>query len=230
MKRSLTLVFGLITALVVLQSCSAPPEKGLLTRYFHASSMNDNDTMSAMAIEPLQVDVDSWSLLSVSTEKIEPFNMSGLDAKEVQMKKDLENHVGPTMDAKDVLDVAKEALDMSRTAGAKAANKQKVDALQAKYDAEYQKHKDLQQAYNDAKKASSDEEAMAMFSLGVTDMPTIRSLTGQSHTKEVVVNIKLKSGGAKKFKVFMKKYDLKDEAANMRHTGRWIITRFERID
>lgn len=230
MKRSLTLVFGLITALVVMQGCSAPPEKGLLTRYFHASSMNDNDTMSAMAIDPLQVDVSSWGIISVSAEKIDQFNMTALDAKEVQMKKDLENHVGPTMDAKDALDGAKEALDLARTAGAKAANKQKVDDLQAKYDAEYQKHKDLQQAYNDAKKASSDEEATAMFSLGVRDMPTIRSLTGQSHSKEVDINIKLKSGGSKKFKVFMKKYDLKDEAANMRHTGRWIITRFEKID
>ncbi len=220
MKRSLTPVFGLIVAMAFLSSCSTSPEKGLLTRYFHASTMNDNDTMSSMAIEPLEVNVASWELVSVSPDKVEPFGLTPLDAKEAEMKKNLENHVGPTMDAKDELDAAKEALDMSRTAGAKAANKQKVDALQAKYDAEFQKHKDLQQAYNDAKKASSDEESMALFSLGLQSMPTIRSLTGSSTAKEVTVKLKIKTGGEKKYKVFMKKYELKDEAAKQRHNGR----------
>jgi len=230
MKRSIMLALGLIAALVVMQSCSAPPEKGLLSRYFHASTLADNDTMSSMAMDPLQVDVSSWKLLNVTPEKIEPAKLAEMNAKELELKKEVENHVGPTVDAKDALDVAKENYDLARTAASKAARKREVDDLQVKYDAEYQKHKELQQAYNDAKQASADEEQLTLFSLGQRELASARSLTGDVHSKEVDVLLELKSGGERKYRIFLKKYDLKDESLNLRHNGRWIITKFERID
>lgn len=230
MKKAAIILIGLLAVVAVFQSCTTSPEKGILSRYFNAMTLNDNDTMSSMALDPLQLDLDSWRMVSVSPDKVTPVTLPDLNAKEVQFKKDLENHVGPTMDAKDALDVAKEDLDLARSAGAKAAAKAKVDSLQAKYDAEYAKHKELQQAYNDAKAAAAAEESLTLFSLGEKEDPAVRSMTGTVHNKQVEVTLKLKSGGAKKFRIYMVKYDAKDEAQNIRHNGAWKIRKFEKLD
>lgn len=227
MKKTAFIVIGLLVAFLVLQSCSSSPEKGLLSRYFNAVTLNDNDTMSAMALEPVQVDLASWSLDAVSPERIEPASLPGLNKAELEYKKLMEQHVGPTMDAKDFLDAAKEELDLARTAGAKAAAKKKVDEFQLKFDEEYNKQKDLQKGYNDAKAAAASEEQITLFSLGQRELPMVRDLTGNVHSKEVDVTVKTKTGQAMKYKLIMRMYQLKDEATGLRHNGRWIITKFE---
>ncbi|MFO7733977.1 MAG: hypothetical protein R6X21_10050 [Candidatus Aminicenantes bacterium] len=229
MRKKVFLVIGLMVAFLVVTACSPAPEKNLLSRYFNAMTLNDNQTMASMALQPIKVELDSWEILSVGPETITPARLADLNAKEMELKKEVEGNIGPTVEAKDLLDIAQEDMDTARTSGARAAAKRKVDELQAKYDAQYARHRELQQGYNDAKKAAADEEEMTKFSLGVRELATIRDLTGNVHTKQVDVAIKNKSGATTKYRLHLKQYALRDEVNNLRHNGRWVIIRFEPI-
>ncbi len=225
MNKRILIVIGLVLVLAAVQSCSSKPENTLLTRYFNSLSMKDNATLSSIALEPLDLDVASWEIISVSPEKIEPATLADLNQKEMELKKQLEGHVGPTVDAKDALDVAKEDLDLARTAAAKATAKKRVEELQVKYDEEYKKHQELQKAYNDAKNAAAAEEEMTRFSLGVRELAGIRDLTGNVHTKDVVIRIKTKGGETKEYTLPMRMYQLKTQPVNVGR-GRWVIIKF----
>lgn len=230
MRKKTALVIGLMVAFLVVTACSPAPEKNLLSRYFNAMTLSDNQTMASMALQPIKVELDSWEILSVGPETITPAILADLNAKELELKKEVEGNIGPTVEAKDLLDIAQEDMDTARTSAARAAAKRKVDELQAKYDAQYARHRELQQQYNDAKAAAAAEEEMTKFSLGVRELATIRELTGNVHSKEVEVSIRNKAGATLKYRLFMKQYTLRDEVNNLRHNGRWVIIRFEPMD
>ncbi len=227
MKRKSLIIIGLVLVAFSLQSCSSNPEEGLLKKYFNAVRYNDNSTMSSIAIEPLTMEISGFDIVSVSPTRIEPAVLAALSAKEAELKKKLEEHVGPTIDAKDAVDVAKEELDTARTKAAKQAAQAKVDAAQAKYDQEFGLHKDLQKGYNDAKTAAAREEEITAFSLGAKNLANIRDLTGDVHAKEVELKVHQNSGGDKSYRLIMRSYSLKEEATGLKHNGRWIIVKFE---
>lgn len=229
MRQKTLLTVGVLVCVAAFISCSTKPEQGLLKNYFNALKLNDNATLSTMALEPLSLEVASWSVVKGSVEQVTPANLAELNVQEADAKKALERHVGPTMDAKDALDVAKEDLDTARTGAAKAAAKKKVDELQVKYDQEYNIHKDLQKAYNDAKAAAAREEEMTRFSLGVRELANIRDLKGEVHAKTVELSIKNKAGETRRFNLELRRYLLKDEALGVSHNGRWVIIKFEPI-
>jgi len=226
-KRNSLIVASLALALLVAPACKSHPENNLLTKYFNAISMNDTTTMSTMAVDPIKIEAASWKIVSVSEEKIEPANLAEFGAKEADLKKQQDAHVPTTLDAKDALDVAKDDFTAARTAAAKAAAKAKVDAAQEKYDNEYKLHQDIIRQYNEAKAAASKEEEITSFSLGAGQLPNIRDLKGNVHTKDVQLEVKNKAGEMKSLKISMKMYQLKDEAANVMHRGRWVITKIE---
>ncbi len=230
MRKKSLLALGILLAFLAVTSCSSKPEQSLLRSYFSAVRMNDTATMSTMALEPITVEVASWEVLNVGEEEILPAVLPELNKQEGEAKKALEQHVGPTMDAKDLLDAAQEELDLSRTGGARAAARKKVEELQTKYDEEYTFHKDLQKAYNDTKAAAAKEEEITRFSLGVRELANIRDLTGNVHSKQVEVTVKNKTGGEKSYRIFMRRYLLKDEVLNINHNGRWVIVRFDPLE
>jgi hypothetical protein len=227
MRKKSLIIIGAVLVLVAFQSCSSKPEEGLLRRYFNAVRMNDNSTMSSMAIEPLTMDVSGFNVVSVTPEKVEPAVLPEMNKQEASLKKKLEDHVGPTIDAKDALDVAKDELDTARTKAAKQAAQKKMDETQSKYDQEFSLHKEFQKGYNDAKAAAAKEEEITAFSLGAKDLANIRDLTGEVHSKEVDLKIKTRDAGDKNYRLFMRRYILKEEATNLKYNGRWIIVKFE---
>jgi len=229
MRKKSLMIIGVVLILVAFQSCSSKPEEGLLKKYFNAVRMNDNSTMASMALEPLTMDVSGFSVVSVTPEKIEPAVLPEMSKQEATLKKKLEEHVGPTIDAKDAVDVAKDELDAARTRAAKQAAQKKMDEMQAKYDQEFGLHKELQKGYNDAKAAAAKEEEITAFSLGAKDLVNIRDLTGDVHSKEVDIKIKTRDAGDKNYKLLMRRYILKEEATNLRHNGRWVIVKFEQL-
>lgn len=228
MNRKTLVLFGILLAFFVVQSCSSNPERALLSRYFNAVTMNDNATMASMALEPAQWEVASWEVVSVSPEKTEPVTLPDLNKKEMEAKKAQDAQIGPTMDADAALANAKDELDLARTAGAKAIAKKKVDEAQAKYDEEYGKMKELKKAYTDAKNAAAMEEQVTLFSLGERELAGVRDLTGTVHSKDVVVKIKTKQGAVKNYKLPMRMYEVKTDSG-MRHPSRWVIIRFEPV-
>ena len=229
MKHKNLWILGLaLLAVLAYTACSSSPEKTLLDKYFHAVSMNDNQTMAAMAVEPLAIEAVSHKILSISPEVVEPFRLPELNQAEIEAKKKMDDHVGPVVEAKDALDAAQEELDNARTSGARAALKKKVAELQAKYDEEYNAHKELQAQYSTAKETAAKEEQVALFSLGVKSLPGIREMSGEVHSKTVQISVKTKSGAEKKYNVLLKRYILKDQAGKP-NTGRWIIVKFEPV-
>ena len=229
MRNKALIAIGVLLVLVTWTSCKSNPENGLLERYFHAVALNDVTTLSSMALEPVTVDATKWSITKVSEEKIEPASLPDLNAKEMDFKKKMEQHVGPVMDAKDALDSAKDELTSARTGAARAAAQAKVTAAQKKYDEEFSLHNDLKKGYNESKSAAQREEDVTNFSLGAGQLNNIRDLKGEVHSKELDLQTTGKDGVSKNHKILMKMYDLKDEAANVAHKGRWVIIKFEQI-
>jgi hypothetical protein len=216
-----------VLILASIQSCSSKPEQSVLKSYFHAIMLKDVTTMSTMAIEPMDIEADSWNISKASEEKIEAAYLPGLNKTETDLKKKLEEHVGPTLDAKDALDSATETYKATRTNAAKA----KMAEMQTAYDKILTEHKDLQKNYNDAKAAAGQEEEITKFSLGLGagDVGNIRDLTGMVHSKVVTVETKNKAGQIKSYEFWLRMYDLKDEAANLARRGRWIIVRINPV-
>lgn len=229
MRNKVLIGIGVLIVLFTWTSCKSNPEKSLLESYFHAISLNDVTTLSSMALEPVTVDAAKWSITKVSEEKIEPATLADLNAKELDFKKKMEQHVGPVMDAKDALDGAKDELTSARTGAARAAAQAKVTAAQKKYDEEFNLHNELKKGYNESKAAAQREEDITNFSLGAGQLNNIRDLKGEVHSKDIELQTVGKDGAAKNYKIQMKMYSLKDEAANVAHRGRWVIIKFEQI-
>lgn len=222
-KQSLILILAVLAVALTIPNCSSQPEKTLLSRYFNSVSMNDVQTLSTMAMEPVMIDFASWKIISVSEEKIEPAALVDLGKKEAEIKKALDDHSQPVVNAYDLLANAKDEFDTARTTGAKFAAKAKVDAAQKKYDEEYAAHNELKKSYNEAKAATQKEEDTAAFSLGNRQLTNVRTFTGQAHSKDVEIEVTDKAGQVKKYKIAIKMYNLKDEALNLDHRGRWVI-------
>jgi hypothetical protein len=229
MRRKGFIVLSALAVLFILfalQGCKSTPEKGLLRAYFSAVSMKDTTTMSTMAVEPISIDAASWQITSVSEEKIVPVNLVELGKAELEFKKKLEEHVGPVMDAEDALYGAQEEQKAARTGPARSAAKAKVDEMQAKFDQEREIHKQLQRDYNLAKEAAQHEKDIAIFSLGAGEIANIMDLTGTDHTKDVDVKVTGKDDQVTNYRFNLRRYELRDEAANLNRRGRWIIVKF----
>lgn len=230
MRNKALFVIGLLVAFLIIQGCTSKPEQGLLSRYFNAVTLNDNDTMSSMALDPFQPEMTSWKIVSISPEKIEPAKLPDLNKAEIEAKKAQDAQIGPTIDADTLLKDAQYEKDTSRSAAGKAAAQRKIDELQVKYDAENAKMQAFKKDYNAAKAAAAAEEEMTLFSLSArdaADLPMVRELTGDVHSKEVVVAITNRAGATKNYKLLMRQYLLKDEANNVPHRGQWKIIKFE---
>lgn len=229
MTKKTLVVLSALLVLFGLTSCKSHPEKSLLGRYFNSVTMNDVTTLSTMALEPVTMDVGSWKIVKVSEEKIEPAKLPDLNAQELDIKKKMEGNIEPVMKAKDALDAAKDEYDTARTGGARAAAKAKVDAAQKAYDDVYAQHNELKKGYNDAKAAAQKEEDITNFSLGAGQLPNIRDLKGDIHSKDVEVAVTAKDGSVKNFALQIMMYSLKDETLNVAHRGRWVIISFKAI-
>jgi len=228
MKKRSFCAIGVILLLFVLQSCTSHPEEGLLKRYFSAITLNDVTTMSTMAVEPISMDVESWEIISVSEEKIEPASLPEMNRLELELKKKVEESVGITLDAKDELLDAEYERDQARTRAARRAAQNKIKKLQATYDEIYATHQQLQTDYNEAKAATAREEQIASFSLGAGDITNIRDLTGQVHSKEVDIKVVGKEA-TKNYRLYLRMFNLKDEVLNVNRRGQWKIIKFELI-
>lgn len=231
MKRKSLPLFGLalLLSLIFIQSCAPKPEEAILKRYFGAVKMNDRTTMGSIAMEPIHFDLVSWEIIGVSEEKVEPAPLFELNARELGLKKQVEDSVVVTIEAKEDLDDAVFELENARTRTARKAAQDKVDELQARYEGIRDRHNKLQADYSEAKNAAAREEAIVKFSLRAGEIPNIRDLTGDIHTKEAEIKVVAREG-TKKYRCYLRKYNLKDEALNLTRRGGWIIVRFEPLD
>jgi hypothetical protein len=229
MSRKILSLIGLFLVMVFMQSCSSDPEKNLLDRYFQADSLGDVATLSSMAISPLSIKADSYEILSVTEEVIEPATLPDLNKKYLDLKKLTEDSVQTTLLFSDELDNAKFEEETSRTTAAKRAARTKVSAAQAKYDEQYEKTKNVRTERNDAEDAAKKEEGITLFSLGVQELINVRDLTGTVIFKEVTVRT-VGDEGTKDYTFFLRRYMLKDEASNTQWRGNYKIILIKSLD
>ncbi|MGD9344395.1 MAG: hypothetical protein PVH84_00925 [Candidatus Aminicenantes bacterium] len=227
-KKTLSLL-AVILVLCFFWSCSSHPEEALLKRYFSALSLNDNTTLSTMALEPTDISADSWEIINVTEEVVEPFKLPEMNTEEMDAKKTLEDHVGVTLDARDEWDNAVYEEERARTRAAKRAARAKADELKVKYDEILSEHKEMQKTYNEAKADAAREQEIAIFSLGTGELPTIRDFTGEVFKKQVDVKTEGEAG-VKNYRIYLRRYILQDEATGIHHRGRWIIVKFENLN
>ena len=81
--------------------------------------MNDNQTLSTMAISPMSFDVTSWEILTVSEEVVHRLPLADMNTKELELKKSVEDSVGITLDARADLDEAIFEKNNARTGAAR---------------------------------------------------------------------------------------------------------------
>jgi len=224
MKKKIFSYLGMMVLILMIYSCSSHPEKGLLEKYFNAMSLNDTNTLSTMAIEPADFDFDSWEIANVSEESVDPFNLNELDQKEKELKKKVDDSTIETLNARDEMDAAKFEMERRRT----RANINKFNEAEENYNKLYEAHKELQKQYNEVERAAEEEEEMSLFSLG-GDFPRIREFQGEVHKKEVDVKVR-RNGEEANYKIYMRRYELKDPDSNITNNGRWIILRFEKLN
>ena len=229
MSRKFLSLIGIFLVMVFMQSCSSDPEKSLIDTYFHADSLDDVATLSAMAISPISINADSFEILSATEEVIVPATLPDLNKKFLDIKKQADDSVGITLATSDELDNAKFEEETARTAAAKRAARTKVSAAQVKYDEQYEKHKNIQVEKNDAEAAADREEVITLFSLGVQELMNVRDLTGDVVFKELTVRT-VGEEGTKDYKFSLRKYTLKDEAMNQSWRGRYIFVLIEPLD
>lgn len=227
MYRKILTIFSVLFIIALITSCTSKPEDSLLKSYFNALSLNDLTTLSSMAIEPADLDVENWKIVSVTEEQINPVSLPELDQKEQEFKEKVDTAVGETLDARDAWDEADFEAKRTRSRAAR----EKAEELEAEYEKILEDYKELQRKYNEAKAEAKREEEITAFSLGVKlgDYPNIREFTGNVHSKEVVVEITDPEGNKRNYKVYMRKYLVKDETNNLQHRGRWIILKFESV-
>jgi hypothetical protein len=227
MYRKILTIFSVLFIIALITSCTSKPEDSLLKSYFNALSLNDLTTLSTMAIEPADLEVENWKIVSVTEEEISPVSLPEFDRNEQSLKEKVDEAVGSTLDARDAWDEADFEAKRTRTRAAR----EKAEELQAAYEKILEDYKELQREYNEAKADAKREEEITAFSLGVKlgDYPNIREFTGDVHSKEVIVEITDPEGNKKNYKVYMRKYLVKDEANNLQHRGRWIILKFESV-
>lgn len=228
LRRTLS-VIGVALLLFILQSCRGKPEADLLERYFHAVSLNDVTTMSTMAIKPVDMEYESWKIVKSTEERIEPATLPELNKKEKEAKKALEDHVAPTVEAQDALYIAQDKLDTARTRAARRAAQKEVDEAQKKFEEEREIHRQLQKAYNDAKAEAAEEEEIALFSLGVQELPNIRDMEGDVHFKDVEVQVNQKAG-VKNYIFRLRRYILRDKDLGITRRGQWKIVFIEPLE
>jgi hypothetical protein len=229
MKKKVLLLLFIPFLMFVFYSCATNPEEDLLKRYFHAISLSDVDTMSSMSMEPVKLEVESWEIVNVMEERKEPASLPELNAIELGFKKQLEDHVGITLDASDELDDAKFEMENARTRNARIAASRKVDQLQVEYDEIYTEHKEIQKQYNEAKAIAQEEEDITKFSLFAGDLPGVRDFTGEVFFKEVEIKCSFPDGTEKNYQIFLRRYVVEDTIAGITRRGRWIIVKFEQM-
>lgn len=168
--------------------------------------------MSSLALEPFQPDLNTWKVLAIGKEDVEPAKLPTLATAELEAKRAQDAQIGPTIDADSAL---------------RAAPPGRVSELRTKYEMENTKMQELKRAYNAAKAAAAMEEEITLFSLGVREMQSVRELGGTVHTRRVEVAITTSQGNTRSYNIHMRRYLL--QGPTLTREGRWVIIRFEPV-
>ncbi len=223
-KRGLILLVVVVLISMFMSSCTKP-EEAYLKKYFDAIRMNDNDTLSSMAAEPVTFVFTKWKLLSVSEVQSGPADFKTYDENYKKIKKDLDALKEQILELNDNLEEAKSNEKKARGYRAKKKAKEKLKELEAKKEELMGQYKELQAKLQEAKKTVEYWKRIIFMSLGEMEGVNPAELDLTKETKEAVFTITAPTG-EKKYKAIFIRYNINSP---QKRFGRWLILKFEQI-
>lgn len=215
MKKYL-LVIALISLILVMTSCKKQ-EEVTISKYFQAmlhGEKGDIDTMSAMALEPVYIQYESYKIISVSEPVVQEYQLPLLISKLENLTKERKNQVKTALDKKYELEDIEDELDETRRASKKRELKKKIGDMEVIVKEEEQKVRDLQFKINALKNEIDSEKNLTKISSGLVKNP--ETYKGETQTSKTDVKVTLKNGSEKDYVFVLKKYDIKiNEDANI---------------
>lgn len=232
---SFALIALLVVAMLPLVSCGSTPEQDLLQKYFQASRMRDNQTLSNFAtvsFSPQQEGiVQKFSITKIGEEQRKPLRIKELTAASEELKKAEEEF---NKKKKEYQDSNGDAI--TRVLKAEAAVKPTpLKGKDAEIQAEWNKWREETKTWagklSDARKAAGEDLPVAQTSaFDARNMVDVTLYDGEIVTKDVLFDADVKSPegqvSSKKMHAVLTKVELKNgPAAKPTVTGRWVITR-----
>jgi hypothetical protein len=208
MKKFL-LVIALISLILVMTSCKKQ-EEVTISKYFQAmlhGEKGDINTMSAMALEPVYIQYESYKIVLVSEPVAQEYQLPLLLSKLENFKKERQNLVKSALDKKYELEDLEDELDETRRASKRRELKKKVEDMGVIVKEEEQKVRDLQFKINALKNEIESEKNLIKLSSGLVKNPEIYK--GETQTSKTDVKVTLKNGAEKDYVFVLKKYNLK---------------------
>ncbi len=221
MKKKYLLAAVLVFSMIFVISCSKP-EEVFLKKYFNAVQMQDNDTMAAMAVEPVSF-AKPFSFKIKTIGELQEGEAEFAEAVKnfQEVTKKLDDLKPQVLDTNDELEAAKADLAKARSYRKKKELKKKVDELQKKKDELFAQYKELQKQKQAAKEHLDSVVSIIKKSLG--ERVELENANIKKQSKDVVITVNSASG-AKDFKVIFVRYLL--DLGNRTQNGRWIILKF----
>jgi hypothetical protein len=229
-SSALALLVAIIAPLLVV-ACSQSGEQQLLVKYFQASRMRDNTTLTNIATVSFSPDEDGvFTGLKVVREN--PEQRRTLRLKELAAEEEAARLADEEFNKKkkEYQDANIEAIDRvlkaEREGGKLKGNDLKVQAEWTKWRDDTQH---VSKRLTDARQALSAERSMAEISVFDSRNPVdVTKFDGELIEKDLIVSGKLKKGEAPaadaQLHVKVARADLKNGPDGQTVSGRWIVT------
>jgi hypothetical protein len=219
MRERATALAGALALAALAAACGGGPEANVVNQYFGALKAGDTNTLTSFAMVAFDQKVDNWKVVSVGPEAKAPAPLPDL----VKKQKDLEAELAKnTRDARawgnDLAVYPKlDKMREIRSKGGKVPGD--LQPIADKWDAYQAKDRELKKSVADAKAAVEREKRNVGLSIGqVEDM---ESLTGETITKDVDVNLTI-GGEVKPYTLTLRKYELGGGTGG-RMVSRWVV-------
>ncbi len=215
--------FMLSAALVILVACGGQ-DREALNAYFKAVSIGDNAALAGVSAVEFPEKVQSWQIVTIGPESVEPFPLKDLTRTQREAKIDFQY-----IAEKDYLFLSDNQHHYRRY---KAQLEKDPDAEftgeLAEFHQEYveirEKAEAAEQAYEKANREFEREKLTAGISL-MGGMVTTE-LDGEVLTKQAEVVVTT-PGGEKSYRITLKNYNLTNQQSPSPIRSRWIVTGVE---
>lgn len=207
--KKILLAIALISLILVMTSCKKQ-EEVTISKYFQAmlhGEKGDINTMSAMALEPVYIQYESYKIILVSEPVVQEYKLPLLISKLENLTKERKNQVKTALDKKYELEDLEDELDETRRPSKKRELKKKIGDMEVIVKEEEQKVRDLQFKINALKNEIESEKNLTKLSSGLVKNP--ETYKGETHTSKSDVKVTFKDGSEKDYVFVLKKYNLK---------------------
>lgn len=202
----------LLSILVFTTACQKP-EEVTLSKYFQALKAKDRDTMASMAIEPVQMNVKSYKVLSIEPAKEIDAPLASMVEKLEKLKVDKAAQIAVVQEKKALAEEAK------------GKNKKAGEEAEATLNAETEKFKQMQAEYTNLKNQVDFERNLVKLSTNIENNQ--EACSGKCVDTTVNVLITSSEGQEKEYMFVLRKYVLMNEATKRAFPNRLVILKIQ---